>query len=105
MSVVQEGSLTSEGKEILLAYYKAASDRHRQIDEFRGKLLALLPIASGAAGILLLTRSESSTIQKYLTQVGIYGFAVTLGLFIYELYGISICKHIIRLAGDLQGKT
>lgn len=66
--------------------------------------LALLPIASGAAGLLLLSRSESSTIEKYLTPIGIYGFAATSGLFIYELYGISICKQIIKQAGLLEEK-
>jgi hypothetical protein len=86
----------------LLPAYQAACERHHQIDDFRGKLLALLPIASGAAGLLLLSKSD--TWDKYLTPIGIYGFAATLGLFVYELYGISNCKRIMDQAGDLEDK-
>jgi hypothetical protein len=39
-----------EGEENLLAAYQAACNRHQRIDEFRGKLLALLPMASGGLG-------------------------------------------------------
>ena len=98
----KKGSLTPEGKDNLLTAYQTACSRHQQIDEFRGKLLALLPIASGAAGLLLLRKSD--TVDKYLTPIGIYGVAVTLGLFIYELYGISVCKRIIDQAGWLEGE-
>ena len=38
-----------DGEANLTAVYQAVCNRHQQIDEFRGKLLALLPIASGAA--------------------------------------------------------
>jgi|SRR5215471_2623976 len=101
MSESEEGSRASAGaKGDLFPAYQAVCDRHRQIDDFRGKLLALLPIASGAAGLLLLSKSD--TFDKYLTPIGIYGFAATLGLFIYELYGVSNCKHIMEQAGDLE---
>jgi hypothetical protein len=90
----------TESQENLLVAYKAACDRHQQIDEFRGKLLALLPIASGATGLLLI--GEHGTFGKYLTPIGIYGLAATLGLFIYELYGISVCKQIMQQAAKLE---
>jgi hypothetical protein len=91
-----------EGEGNLLAAYQAASNRHQQIDEFRGKLLALLPIASGAAGLLLIGKQD--TFGKYLTPIGIYGVAATLGLFIYELYGVSVCKQIMEQAGKLESR-
>jgi hypothetical protein len=101
--VSQKSSLNAaEGGDNLLAAYQAASNRHQQIDEFRGKLLALLPIASGGAGLLLI--SKPNTFGKYLTPIGIYGFAATLGLFIYELYGISVCKQIMEQAGKLESR-
>jgi hypothetical protein len=101
MSESEEGSRAStEAEKILLPAYQAACNRHQQIDDFRGKLLALLPIASGAAGLLLLSKSD--TWDKYLTPIGIYGFAATLGLFIYELYGVSNCKRIMDQAGALE---
>jgi hypothetical protein len=103
MSESEEGSRASTGAEgNLLPAYQAVCNRHQQIDDFRGKLLALLPIASGAAGLLLLSKSD--TFNKYLTPIGIYGFAATLGLFVYELYGISNCKHIMDQAGALEVK-
>lgn len=93
---------TQEGQGNLVAAYQAACDRHHQIDEFRGKLLALLPAVSGAGGLVLL--KYNSTFKDYLTAIGIYGFAATLGLFIYELYGISVCKRIIEQAAGLEEK-
>jgi hypothetical protein len=103
MSESQQGSSAPvDGEENLPAAYQAARDRHHQIDDFRGKLLALLPIASGAAGLLLLSKSD--TIDKYLTPIGIFGLAVTFGLFLYELHGISVCKQIIKQAGILEEK-
>ena len=69
--------------------YDQTCQRHRAIDDFRGKLLALLPIASGAAGLLLLSKSDSAL--TYLPVIGIYGCAVTAGLFVYELRGVHEC--------------
>ena len=100
MAEVEGDLLTPESRETLLAAYRAACDRHQQIDEFRGKLLALLPIAFGAAGLLILGNKD--TFGKYLTPIGIYGCAVTLGLSIYELYGISVCKRIIDQAAKFE---
>src|ERR1017187_4438543 len=83
----------ADHEEDLRAAYQAVCDRHQQIDDFRGKLLALLPIASGAASLLLLSKSDA--IHKYLTPIGVYGCAVTAGLFLYELYGVEACLQVI----------
>jgi hypothetical protein len=85
----------------LIAVYQELCNRHQQIDDFRGKLLALLPIASGAAALALLLNS-TGTIKNYLIPIGIYGCAITIGLFIYELHGISVCKQIMKQAGHLE---
>lgn len=85
----------------LIAAYQELCNRHQQIDDFRGKLLALLPIASGAAALALLINS-TGTIEKYLIPIGIYGCAITIGLFIYELHGIAVCKQIMKQAGHLE---
>src|SRR6266851_2948961 len=90
----------ADREEDLRTAYQAVCDRHRQIDDFRGKLLALLPIASGAAALLLL--SQSDAIKKYLTPIGLYGCAVTAGLFLYELYGVSVCLQVMAQAGELE---
>ena len=49
--------------------YEELCNRHQQIDDFRGKLLALLPIASGAAALVLLLSNAKD--EKYLLPIGI----------------------------------
>lgn len=62
-----------------------------EISEFRAKLLALLPIASGA-GILLLPNIKSENqLAAYCVPAGIFGVLVTFGLFLHELRGLHIC--------------
>ena len=79
--------------------YSEVCANYRAIDDFRGKLLALLPIASGGAGILLLSDPVST---QYLRQIGIFGLAVTVALFIYELRGMLRCKVLKDKAGQLE---
>jgi hypothetical protein len=86
--------------ESLRNVYDQTCQRHRAIDDVRGKLLALLPIASGAAGLLLLSKSDS--VLTYLPVIGIYGCAVTAGLFVYELRGVHECGDVMRQAGMLE---
>lgn len=62
---------------------------HQAIAEFRGKLLALLPIASGA-GIFLLLNSSTPECGD-LIAIGLFGSVVTLGLLLYDLRGIQDC--------------
>jgi hypothetical protein len=97
----QEASAPPDDERHLVAAYEELCSRHQQIDDFRGKLLALLPIASGAAGLVLL-RSNSVEAERYLLPIGIYGVAITLGLFIYELHGIAVCKRIMEQAEGLE---
>lgn len=63
-------------------------------------MLALLPIASGAGIFLLLDESRN---LGALPAIGLFGFAVTLGLFIYELTGIKTCIDL-RKRGELLEK-
>jgi hypothetical protein len=97
----QGSSATVDHEKSLVIAYQELCNRHQQIDDFRGKLLALLPIASGAAALVLL-RSSSSVVEKYLLPIGVYGIVITFGLFIYELHGIAVCKQIMEQAGDLE---
>src|SRR5262249_15810671 len=94
-------STPADDQKNLITAYEELCNRHQQIDDFRGKLLALLPIVSGAAGLVLLL-NNSNAIGRYLLPIGIYGFAITFGLFIYELHGIAVCKQIMEQAGRLE---
>ncbi len=69
--------------------YREMCSSHDRIADFRTKLLALLPIASGAGLFLLLDGQTAERSQ--LGPIGLFGFAVTLGLFLYELRGMDEC--------------
>ena len=88
-------------EQILLAQYTEVCRSYHGISEFRGKLLALLPIVSGA-GISLLISKNYSIDSSHLLAVGIFGTLVTLGLFLYELRGIQKCKRLIILGAQLE---
>lgn len=93
------GGITQASQENLRAAYAEVCTRYRAIDEFRAKLLGLLPLASGT-GIFLLLNSTSDTV--ILTPVGVFGVAVTLGLYFYELRGIQYCVHLIAAGRALE---
>ena len=90
-----------EKEQILLAEYTEVCRSFHGISEFRGKLLALLPIVSGA-GISLLISGNYAIDSSHLSAVGIFGALVTLGLFFYELRGIQKCKRLITLGTKLE---
>jgi hypothetical protein len=80
--------------------YQEVCRSHAAITDFRGKLLALLPIASGT-GLFLLLRQPPD--WPFLAAIGVFGFAVTLGLFVYELRNIQECKELIRQGRQIEG--
>jgi hypothetical protein len=83
--------------------YDEVCRRHDGIAEFRGKLLTLLPIASGAGIFLLLAKdSVTPSVLPHLLPIGTFGVLVTLGLFGYELRGIQECNALIRAAKKLE---
>jgi hypothetical protein len=88
--------------ETLRMEYVEVCKSHSSITEFRAKLLALLPIASGSGIFLLLTKRSEPIDTTYLHLIGLFGFLVTLGLFIYELRGIQHCKRLNQLASHLE---
>jgi hypothetical protein len=63
-----------------------------------GKIL----IASGSGIFLLLTKRSEPIDTTYVYAIGLFGFLITLGLFIYELRGIQHCKHLEQLASRLE---
>lgn len=91
----------SEAREdVLLTAYREVCNSYHAVDDFRAKLLALLPIVSGAGGILLL--AEKDTIKNDLFPIGLFGLAVTIGLFFYELRGIKNCGRFIGIGKKLE---
>jgi hypothetical protein len=89
--------LPEEWRTILLAEYQEVCRSHAGITDFRAKLLALLPLASGAGVGLLLAQSDggvSTTEAGVLAALGAFGAVVTAGLFLYELRQIDVCKQL-----------
>ena len=83
--------------------YDEVCRRHDGIAEFRGKLLTLLPLASGGGIFLLLSKDAvAPALVPHLLPIGVFGVLVTLGLFIYELRGIQECNALITAARKLE---
>jgi len=90
MSEEKEPASRDADEELKVVYQEVCSSFHA-IADFRAKLLGFLPLASGAGIFLLLNRSLTDGTEQYLLPIGVFGFAVTLGLFFYELRGIQKC--------------
>lgn len=75
--------------------YKELCASYRAIDDFRQKLLALLPLAS-ASGIYFIAGGSANPMPPAIQlSSGIFGFMVSLGLMIFEIHGIRKCTHLI----------
>ncbi len=88
----------------LLAAYAEVCTSYHAVDDFRAKLLGILPIAS-LAGILLI--SNETVITKGVPQplIGFGSFfaaAFTLALFLFEIRGILRCHHLIERGKALE---
>jgi hypothetical protein len=101
---MKEGFPMSEEPEpeSLRAVYSEISTSYHGIDDFRARLLSLLPIASGAGGLLILLQKDGA--KEYLGPISLFGFFVTVGLFIYERIGFRRCKELIELGVDFEHK-
>jgi len=98
--------LTNEQSANLNAIYDEICKSYHAIDDFRAKLLGLLPLAT-ATGIFFLVDSPDpirNETKVLVTFIGIFGFMITLGLFAYELYGINKCGGLIEAGQRLEEK-
>jgi hypothetical protein len=77
------------------ATYDQICATYRAIDDFRAKLLGFLPAVTGGS-LVLLTRGDGGLDPDFYAPVGAFALLVTVGLFIYELHGISKCHFWIE---------
>jgi hypothetical protein len=88
------------------AVYEQLCANYRAIDDFRMKLLGLLPFATGAGVLLLLREAKGigSIVEpwQFLLAAGTLGFLATLGLFSYELHGIKKCGQLICTGKNIE---
>src|SRR5687768_16392561 len=97
------GQSMADSKDEVLKVYEQLCSSYRAIDDFRSKLLALLPLATGG-GIFLLAsdKAKADVIPPYLKPIGVFGLVVTLGLFLYELHGILTCTRLIEVGASIE---
>ena len=88
----------------LAAVYTQVGYNYRAIDDLRLRLLALLPLATGA-GILVLLGGHGVP-AAIGVPTGFFGMVVTVSLYFYELHGVEKCAHFIdrgiKLEEDLK---
>ena len=95
--------MADDAKENLLEAYKLLCGNYHAIDDFRAKLLGVLPIASGAGFIFLSDKLPALVTMKPIAVAGgVFGFLVTLGLFVFEIHGIRKCSDCFRLGRDME---
>jgi hypothetical protein len=83
------------GQNLRMAYQTLCTS-YNAIDGIRGQLLGFLPLASSGIFVLL---KENPGVQR---PIGLFGFFITLGLYIFEIYGARRCTHLIILGQDLE---
>jgi hypothetical protein len=99
-------SPTRDDQEVLTAMYQEVCRSHSGIAEFRGRLLGLLPLASGAGIGILIANGESPKLQDTpaLIVIGLLGAFVTFGLYVYDGWQTDSCRHLLHHAAWLEGK-
>lgn len=94
----------------LKSAYEQLCHSYRAIDDFRGKLLAALPVASAGGAFFLIgdkldrlaDPGALAAAAPLLTAIGIFGATVTVALLCYEIYGILRCGALIDAGISLE---
>jgi hypothetical protein len=81
--------------------YQELCKSYQAIVDFRAKLLGFLPLASGA-GFFALLGNGKDPVPYYAWVAGLFGFAITLGLFFYELRGLQRSAALEHTGRELE---
>ena len=79
--------------------YSELCKSYQSIVDFRAKLLGFLPLASGAGAYAVLSKEPS---PPWEWVAGVFGFMITLGLFLYELRGLQRAAALERAGRELE---
>ncbi|MGZ8157281.1 MAG: hypothetical protein ACXWT1_04550 [Methylobacter sp.] len=96
-------NIDQQKAENIRTVYRELCSSYRAIDDFRTKLLGFLPLATGGIFLLIANPEKFTVIYPLLMPIGVFGFAIALGLFFFELYGIRKCTCLI-VAGEALEK-
>jgi hypothetical protein len=105
--------MTADPDGVQRAAYDRVCESYHKVDEFRMRLLGLLPLATGTGVFLLLSGkadllgqnpggSVDQDLQQAFAAIGTFGLLFTLGLFAYELFGIKRCHYLIESGKRLE---
>jgi hypothetical protein len=92
----------------VLAAYDEVCRSYETIDDFRAKLLGLLPVVSGA-GLFLLLGNEAAvdgdcSNPGLFAIAGSFGAIVTVGLLCYEERGFQRCIRLVTVGQMLESR-
>jgi hypothetical protein len=96
--------MTKPSDENLRMAYQTLCSSYNAIDGIRGQLLGFLPLASSGIFVLLNENKNPSVLTdpKLSLPIGLFGFFITLGLYIFEIYGTRRCTYLIILGRHLE---
>jgi hypothetical protein len=83
--------------------YQELCNSYQSIIDFRAKLLGFLPLASGAS-LFAVLGNGTNPVPYYAWVAGLFGFAITLGLFLYELRGLQRSAALERTGQELEAE-
>jgi len=83
--------------------YQELCKSYQSIVDFRAKLLGFLPLASGAS-LFAVLGNGTNPVPYYASVAGLFGFAITLGLFFYELRGLQRAAAFERTGRQLESE-
>src|ERR671930_127129 len=89
---------TEQVANLRLAYQEICKS-YQAIVDFRAKLLGFLPLASGAGAYAVLSKEP---VPGWAWVAGVFGFAITLGLFIYELRGLQRAGALEQAGSQIE---
>ena len=95
--------LDDSARDVLKEVYKEVCTSFHAIDEFRAKLLGILPIAS-LAGMLAIAKELTAdpTGRRLIGFAGFFAAAFTLALFLFEIRGILRCHFLIERGAQIE---
>jgi hypothetical protein len=97
---------TNTNDQSLLTLYQEICKSIHDIDDFRMKLLGLLPLTSlvgiFALGNNSLFATQSTEAKHLIGFISIFAACLTLSLFIYEIRGILRCSDLIRRGAEIE---
>jgi len=96
MSETNPGQLSAQ-LDTLKMEYSEICDSYHQVRDMQLKLLTLIPIASAISASVLINAPETHT-----AMVGLVGFALTLGLFLYSLRGTQHANALSKQGSSLE---